>query len=87
MVMTVELSLYPFRENYRELIKDFIRKLAEYDGLRVVPGPTSTVMIGEQARAMEVLGELIQWSYAEHGKQVLVAKFIPDFDPGSSELA
>ena len=77
MVTTVELSMYPFRESYRELIKDFIRKLQDYPGLAVTPGPTSTYLVGDYAQVMQCLTDMIGWSYAEHGRAVFVAKIMP----------
>ena len=81
MVITVEISMYPFQENYRDLIKGFTGKLNDCEGLRVTTGPTSTVVVGEYARVMESITEMLRWSYVEHGRAVFVAKFIPDYDP------
>ncbi len=81
MVVTVEISMYPFREDYRALIQDFVRKLNGYEKLRITTGPTSTVVIGEYARVMEALTELFEWSHREHGQAVFVTKLILDYDP------
>jgi uncharacterized protein YqgV (UPF0045/DUF77 family) len=81
MITTVEISMYPFRENYRDLIQDFARKLNEYSEIEVTTGPTSTVMVGEYPRLMECLNEMLRWSYAEHGRAVFVAKFLLDYNP------
>ncbi len=43
MIITVEISMYPFQENFRDLIQDFVAKLNGYEELRVTTGPTSTV--------------------------------------------
>ena len=80
MITTVEISMYPFRENYKDLIQGFIRKLKGYEGLRVTPGPTSTVVVGEYTPIMETLTEMLEWSHGEHGRAVFVAKFILDYD-------
>lgn len=83
MILTVELSMYPFQKNYRELIKSFVDKLNGCEGIRVTTGPTSTVMVGEYERMMATLTEMMRWSHAEHGRAVFVAKLIPDTDIGT----
>jgi len=80
MVITVELSMYPFQENYRELIQDFVKRLASERDLRITTGPTSTVVVGEYRRVMECITEMLAWSYGEHGRSVFVAKFISGYD-------
>ena len=82
MVTTVELSMYPFREDYRDAIKGFIARLKQSKGIKVAPGETSTVIIGEHAHVMQTLSELLQWSHDEHGRAVFVAKVIPGYEPG-----
>ena len=82
MIVTVEISMYPFQENYRDLIRDFTRKLRDYRDLRVTTGPTSTVVIGEYASVMGCIEEMLPWSYRKHGRSVFVTKFILDYDPG-----
>ena len=81
MMMTVELSMYPFQDNYRDLIKDFTRRLNEQADLSVTTGPTSTVIVGDYARVMTCVTEMIQWSYDEHGRAVFVAKILPGYEP------
>lgn len=81
MITTAEISMYPFQDNYKELIKDCIRKLSEQREIRVIPGPTSTVIVGEYSRVMECLEEILPWSYDEHGRSVFVVKFILDYNP------
>ena len=87
MVVTVELSMYPFREDYREAIKGFIARLNEYEELNVATGDTSTVIFGEQTHVMQTLSELMQWSHGEHGRSVFVAKFLPGYEPQIEHLA
>ena len=77
MNITVELSMYPFNEDYKTLIKDFILELNKKEGLQVDTSPTSTMIHGDYDVVMDSLKEMIAWSYATHGRQVFVAKFIP----------
>ena len=62
MVTTVEISMYPFVKNFRDLIKDFIGKLEEYGEIEVQPGPTSTVLMGDYDQVMSCLTEMVRWS-------------------------
>lgn len=80
MILTVELSMYPFHENYRDLIKDFVSDLNRYEGLRVTTGPTSTVLVGDYAQVMASLTKALRKSHETHGRAVFVAKLIPDYD-------
>ena len=80
MILTAELSMYPFHASYRDLIRKFVAKLNTFEGLRVTTGPTSTVIVGDYDRVMETLTEMFRWSHAELGRAVFVAKLIPDDD-------
>lgn len=79
MNLAAELSMYPFNENFRPLIKDFIEKLNSYADLDVRTSATSTIVIGEYQYLMQVITEMLAWSHAEHGQSVFVSKFIPDY--------
>ncbi|WOO40160.1 hypothetical protein [Rubellicoccus peritrichatus] len=80
MITTLEISMYPFREDYRSLIQDCIAKLKSYADLKVIPGPTSSVVVGEYARVMECLTEVLEWSYEEYGRAVFVTKILVGYD-------
>ncbi|MDP0496858.1 MAG: histidine kinase [Verrucomicrobiota bacterium JB024] len=80
MTTSIELSLYPLNENWKPQIKAFIQKLNEREGLTCITGGTSTVIVGEHTLVMKTLDELMQWSIAEHGRSVFVAKFLLDYD-------
>ena len=77
MLITVELSLYPFSDNYKTLIKGFIAELNKRENLHTSTSPTSTIVHGEYNHVMDTLKEMIAWSYEAHGREVFVAKFIP----------
>jgi hypothetical protein len=78
--MTVELSMYPFRDDYKPPIRDFLAKLRTHQDLRITTGPTSTVIVGDDAQIMDCLREMFAWSDREHGRAVFVAKFIPGYE-------
>ena len=79
MNTTVELSYYPFKETYRDAIKEFVQKLDELEDLAVSTGSTSTVITGEHECVFTSLNQMMKWSHAAHGKSVFVAKFILDY--------
>ncbi|HEY0961038.1 MAG TPA: YkoF family thiamine/hydroxymethylpyrimidine-binding protein [Pseudomonadales bacterium] len=81
MMLTVEISMYPFNEDYKRPILGFIEKLNTYAGLRVQTSATSTLVVGEHEQVMSVLTQLLAWSHAQFGKAVYVVKFIPGFEP------
>lgn len=81
MIMTLELSMYPLQEDYKTLILDFIRQLNTYPDLRVNTSATATMVVGEYKDIMQMLTQMLAWSYETHGKCVFVAKFIPDYNP------
>lgn len=79
MIMTAEITMYPFQENYVLPIQKFINKLAASENLKVDTFPTCTVLVGEYDVIMDVLKESMAWSYQESGKAVFVSKFIPGY--------
>ena len=81
MVTTVEISMYPFAKNFRDLIKDFIAKLEEYGEVEVQNGPTSTILMGDYDQVMSCLTDMMRWSYQQHGQSVFVTKILPGYQP------
>lgn len=81
MKMTVEISMYPFQEVHRPLIKDFIRKLNECRDLDIKTSATSTTIVGDYDHLLATLGDLMRWSHETHGRSVFVTKFIPGYEP------
>ncbi len=81
MIVTVEISMYPLQENYKDLITAFIERLHTYAGLRINTTATATTVIGEYQAVMRMFSEMLEWSYTAHGKAVFVTKFIPGYDP------
>jgi uncharacterized protein YqgV (UPF0045/DUF77 family) len=80
MIITIEISMYPFQGEYRPLIGDFIHQLNQYPDLTLATSATSTIATGEFQHVMHTLTEMLQWSYEKHGKAVFVTKFIPGYD-------
>ncbi|MES2624444.1 MAG: histidine kinase [Pseudomonadota bacterium] len=81
MIMTVEISMYPLQETYRDLITSYIERLNTYAGLRINTTATATTVTGEFHAVMRTFSEMLEWSHNTHGKAVFVTKFIPGYDP------
>ena len=75
--MTAELSLYPFNETYIPPIKAFIENLNRVEGLHVETHATCTIISGEDQLVFDTLRDGLRLSLSEHGKIVLVSKFLP----------
>ncbi len=80
MMLSIEVSMYPFRDDYRDVIKDVVAEWKKYDGLRVDMRSTSSLIVGEYDLAMESLHRIMRWSYEKYGRCAFVAKLIPDYD-------
>lgn len=81
MNITIEISMYPLQENYRDLVTAFIERLHTYAGLRINTTATATTVTGEYRAVMQMFTEILEWSHDTHGKAVFVTKFIPGYDP------
>ena len=77
MNLTAELSLYPFKEDYKPIIKSFIAAVREHGDLEIISNAMSTQICGDFDHVFAVVRQELKASYKEHGKQVLVVKFIP----------
>jgi uncharacterized protein YqgV (UPF0045/DUF77 family) len=80
MRITVEISMYPLRDDYIPPIDAFIAKLHEFTGLVVTTDATATQLTGNYDVVMAALTSAIAWSYATAGKAVFVTKFIPGYE-------
>ena len=76
MQISVDVSLYPLQQEYIPVIIDFIHRVQEYEGIDIVRNDLSTQLFGDYDRVMEVLSKELKHSWEEHGRAVLVAKFI-----------
>jgi uncharacterized protein YqgV (UPF0045/DUF77 family) len=77
MKLTAEMSLYPLQEDYKPVIQAYIERVREAGDLEVVTNAMATQVSGEYERVFAVVSEALATSTREHGKQVLVVKFIP----------
>lgn len=80
MILSVELTFYPFQESYLEPIKKTIEHLNTFDDIKVQTFPTATILMGDYEHVMDVLKQSMAWSYNEFGRSVFVAKFLPGYE-------
>ena len=80
MNVTIDISMYPNKEDFIPPIKSFIEKINCYEDLKITTFPTSTVVQGEYNHAMKAVQETIAKSYEEFNMAVYVAKIIPGYE-------
>lgn len=81
MKITLEISMYPLKDEYIPAIDHFIAALNAAGGLKVETSVTSTVVLGEYEPVMKLLSDAIAESYERYGTSVFVTKIIPGYDP------
>ncbi|MFT7300100.1 MAG: hypothetical protein ACI89Z_000553 [Porticoccus sp.] len=80
MQLTIDVSMYPNREDFIPPIHGFIEKINQYDDLEITTFPTSTVVQGEYEHAMKAVQETISACYKSYGMAVYVVKYIPGYE-------
>jgi uncharacterized protein YqgV (UPF0045/DUF77 family) len=78
MKMAVELSLYPLDGPLEKTVWGFIEQLIDDNSVTVATNSMSTQIIGDSADVFRVIQTALELSYSKFGRQVLVAKFIPE---------
>ena len=80
MQVTIDISMYPNREDFIPPIKGFIDKINRFDSLKVTTFPTSTVVQGDFEHAMAAVQDTITECYREFNMAIYVAKIIPGYE-------
>ena len=80
MIVTIDISMYPNKEDFIPPIKGFIERINNYEELKIVTYPTSTVVQGEYIYAMHAVQETIAFCYKEFDMAVYVAIIIPGYE-------
>ncbi|MEK9592307.1 MAG: YkoF family thiamine/hydroxymethylpyrimidine-binding protein [Luminiphilus sp.] len=78
MKLTAELSVYPLREDYKVAVLGFIDELLKDQQVVAVTNSMSTQVSGEDEAVFKAIQAALKASYERFGRQVLVAKFIPE---------
>lgn len=76
MKITVEMSFYPFAEQYLPAIKNTVSRLNKAEQVKVRTNATATHIVGEYDVVMALINKEIKVSFEEVGKSVFVCKFI-----------
>ena len=80
MQVTIDISMYPNREEFIPPIDGFIEKINRFEYLKISTFPDSTVVQGEYEHAMKALQDTISACYHEYNMEVYVAKIIPGYE-------
>ena len=78
MKMTAELGVYPLREDFKTAVLGFIDELLKGQEVVAVTNSMSTKISGEEDAVFSAIQQALRASFAQYGRQVLVAKFIPE---------
>ena len=80
MQVTIDISMYPNREDCIPPIKGFIDRINQFENLKITTFPTSTVVQGDYAYAMKAVQDTIAACYKEFNMAIYVAKIIPGYE-------
>ena len=80
MQVTIDVSMYPNREEFIPPIDGFIERINQFDKLKITTYPTSTVVQGEYDHAMQAVQKTIVDCYKEFKMAVYVMKVIPGYE-------
>jgi len=78
MRVTAELSLYPLAGDVEAPVWAFIEYIIASNQCSVATNSMSTQITGESADVFDSVRQALETSYEAFGRQVLVAKFIPE---------
>jgi len=82
MKLSVEISMYPLKDEYIPAIKDFIEHMNGHPELQVISNTMSTQVFGEYDVVMDVLKAEMRKSWEQFGRAIFVCKFIDgDLNP------
>mgnify|MGYP001444461303 CR=1 FL=1 len=75
MLLTLEISLYPLKPEFKSIIKAFINKLQQNDAIKVQANNVSTQISGEYTEIMDLLRAEVK-PVLEAQPSVFVIKFL-----------
>lgn len=78
MDASVDISLYPLKDEFIPAVADFIERISGYPGVNVVRNDLATQLYGDYDQIMDLLKAEIRHSWQIHGKGVFVIKFLMD---------
>ncbi|PCK08305.1 MAG: histidine kinase [Alteromonadaceae bacterium] len=87
MILSAEITLYPFQEDFKPPIKATIKRLQSFTNITVNSFATATVLMGEYDLVMDAIKETMAWSHQEFGRCVFIVKFLPGYEALDSKDA
>ena len=86
MKISVEVSMYPLKNEYISDIQNFIDRVNSCAGLQVITNTMSTQICGDYDAVMDVMHEEMHRSFEESRRAIFVCKFIErDLSPRIKE--
>lgn len=76
MVCSVEISMYPLKENFKPSIIAFIKNLRKYPFIKVTTNGMSTQVFGEYKRVMNAINTEIENTFLNENSAVFNLKVI-----------
>lgn len=76
MKLTVDISLYPLKNQYIPPIDDVIAGFNSHKNIQVETGSTATLLMGDFDDVMQALQLEMKRSFETYGQVVFVAKFL-----------
>ena len=80
MIVTIDISMYPNKDEFIEPINGFINIINTFPEIKVNTFPTSTGIQGEYAYTMKAAQDAISQAHNKYNKAVYVMKVIPDYE-------
>ena len=77
MKVSIDISMYPLKPEYKPSIKAFIDGLNAYDEITTQENNMSTQVFGEYRAVMKIVQDEIEKASGEEPKVVFVMKLIP----------
>lgn len=77
MKITVEVSMYPLREDYEQQVLNFISKIERIKGLTFSVNALSTQIQGDQKIVMDAVNNAITEIYSSGIRASFVMKILP----------
>ncbi|MFK7957992.1 MAG: YkoF family thiamine/hydroxymethylpyrimidine-binding protein [Lysobacterales bacterium] len=74
--VSIEISLYPLRDDFIPPIAQFIERLNGYQELTVQTNCMSTQVFGEYARTLEIVSAEMRKTHAEYPKATFAMKVL-----------
>ena len=78
MKASVDISLYPLKDEYIPSIKEFIERVQRHPEVAVVRNDLSTQLYGNYELIMDLLKVEVRLSWEKYGKSIFVIKLLGD---------